>query len=369
MYLALRSLLWVNTFYQLKLSRGLFVKRNQLIVEGVIALLAWILLAQNGFAQSVSATDVAAVWRKQIVVNAECVGNVKNDVTLRPDEIERGALPANFQNPLRFKITEIGYRIEGFAGAESLASTTNGSSITAYPFTDIMPLRMVTKYPAGKGGHESLAVTGALLLWANPMKTRYGIELLKLGEATLQISDSQPFGPCVHLVLGKATVTLAQKWGWRVVCIADDENGKPVSRQHFEYAHSPEGKVFLKKFTHSMLFAGIESGFEIDSVTFGNVILSDIEVKIPPQSLLTETVNGEEKQTVIRSDGTERRFTADEAVSGATWNEVINSETGKLPTKKRAVQKSYWTTIGLGLGGLMIVVAIVLAIIKKSKGD
>ncbi|MCA9192536.1 MAG: hypothetical protein KDB03_12265 [Planctomycetales bacterium] len=184
---------------------------------------------------------------------------------------------------------------------------------------------------------QSLAVTDFFLAWVDPLAVRPYAEIAALGNAKFPIVRDPDEGVIVRIELGDETVVLAQNCDWRAIYVSTSNNGIPQSRYRYVY-DQVQGRP--------RLMSVIASNYNPDGSLLNQSVIAanhwvlkctraDLELQIPPDSLVYDDSGDEPLRYIIRADGTRRNYDEAEGRLASTLRELADSEPGELLNKNK----------------------------------
>lgn len=311
----------------------------------------------RGYAQ-ITVEDLVTSWEDTTIPKVSC--NVASKV-YRWDQAARNGPSDIFSNSLVdgppvvneyegfvFRIREEGVRVS-FEGVECNSYNGRGMQVSQ-DGENPSGTHSVVVTDASDAMAEKLFNTEIFVEWLEPASSKVAESLAGSSALQLEVVASEDYGRLASIVTEDAkgnstSIQFAERYDWRIVSRTKTRGGKTQAKGTFKYSMNADGIPVLLRW-ETISFLG-DAPWRMEKAEVVDVVLdcmsSDLEVEIPRNSVVTESLNSTTNQYLVRNDGTKRRFTMEETVNATSMQDLMSSNEGDL------VPGNSWLTSYLAL--------------------
>lgn len=325
---------------------------------------------------SLTVSDICQYWSETAVPEAKCqftqVVTRWDDLQLSPSvaDVFAKAPAIDVDKPVRNEFAGFLHRnvgvgmkaryeghdlniIDGVATSITDATISNANPADRLLVEGMRAVRIVN---GERGLISKLSNTSVFLYWLDPMESKLGKYMRKLGDLSIARAPSQEHGEIGTVSVagdhGKIDLVLSKKFDWRIVELSRfNPDGARVKTLSVKYGRSESGQIEMHGWKSLAFFSGVDHPWRSESSTVTSIAFEctreNIELEIPRNSVVDDSING--VRAIVKKDGEIRQVHHGELQAAESFTQLYQTEAGDLLPSHR-----------LSFFGIFLVAAIVL---------
>ena len=191
-------------------------------------------------------------------------------------------------------------------------------------------LSSVLIHPSSDSVIRMLGVANKILFWLDPKSTDQGREMVFMQDKNFPVTSSKQHGEIVAVEFEKAAFEFAKRYNWRPVTIKWLNKGEIRAIETFDYSGEP-GFPKLVSWASIVITSGERADLRVDSIS-GKVSLSDIQIVLPENCVITDTMKST-RVTTVRENGREAVLNKEEALANTSFHDKLENKLNRTKAK------------------------------------